>query len=233
MKYNVNTLMLNFIDVGMYETRIDPRYSLYTERIDEDRKEGYIKYDEDYFWANFDNKAYNTHVAATAKHIYNGKYVIKGVPVKIEMGSEIFSPSQYNFSTDSLDLDITIAKHRVMKYAKDHKDSFNDFLYENYSSYDGFMSFIPNNYSDWVININGGSNLDKERAVSAFLNFLFADFTMYDDDYSEDRENSFGEFPNYVQFCESVEQDLYYNEFITDEAYKRSKDEDFNLTDFA
>ena len=62
----------------------------------------------------------------------------------------IDSPRYYNYSTDKLELLVNINKRALNKYCyHEHATEFNDYLRENWSSRDGFYSFIPNNLNDF------------------------------------------------------------------------------------
>ena len=83
------------------------------------------------------------------------------------------SPRYYNFSTDTLDFTITVDRELLSKTLikiKDNKD-FEQFLYDKYTSYDGFISFTPNNYPELVNEIeNEGDKF--EQAIGALITYL-------------------------------------------------------------
>ena len=87
-----------------------------------------------------------------------------------------WSPREYNFATDQLDFTLEIDRELMLKeLAKliDSKD-FKQFLKDNYSSYDGSMSFTPNNYqeiSEEIID-NGENGKYSDQAISALINFI-------------------------------------------------------------
>lgn len=55
------------------------------------------------------------------------------------------SPKEYNFYTDVLTLKIKVNVSRLKKFClKDNRAEFDEYLKENWTSYDGFVSFIPN-----------------------------------------------------------------------------------------
>lgn len=217
-QYELNSgLLNNLMDFGTYETLLDARYVFDDWQIDDDFKNGDRQYNSEFFWNNFDNQAFKARIIKTAQQKYNGDWNIKGIAIKIEMANEMISPREYNFSTDTIGVLLSVNPEDVLKYAKQHKTEFDKFLNENYSSYDGFISFTPNNYWYWL---NEFEN-DNVQSVAAFFNFLFADFSLNEYDSSIDRDNNFGDFPNYVDFIESFDQDLSYNEFITQDAYNK------------
>lgn len=94
---------------------------------------------------------------------------------KISFPKTFASPKEYNFSTDVIDYEVTIAKGEMMKVVKGLKDDkeFQDFLYENYTSRDGFWSWTPNNYDSLLYQLEKEDENDQYvQAISALMNFL-------------------------------------------------------------
>lgn len=60
------------------------------------------------------------------------------------------SPQYYNFSTDKILFKIDFDKRGLLTWIKQHKTEFNQHLKENFTSRDGFWSFIENNYNDFM-----------------------------------------------------------------------------------
>ena len=64
---------------------------------------------------------------------------------------KVYSPKYYNYSTDKLVCNIEIDKnvfvHELRKY---DFDNWEQFLKDNFTSYDGFISFYPNDPNEWT-----------------------------------------------------------------------------------
>ena len=84
-----------------------------------------------------------------------------------------YSPREYDFKTDELDIDFSIDEIKLLDMVKVLFDSklFNDYLRDRYSSYDGFMSFTPNNYRDFREAIIDDGR-EKDQAIAALINYL-------------------------------------------------------------
>lgn len=81
-----------------------------------------------------------------------------------------YSPKYYNFETDSVIFDFEYSdelKNWMFNYVSNN-DDFEKFLNYHYTSRDGFLSFTPNNWHDWL----DGWNDDEWRCVSALLRFM-------------------------------------------------------------
>lgn len=62
----------------------------------------------------------------------------------------ISSPKFYNFETDRLMIEITYDDDALASYCfEDKRNEFENYLRETFSSYDGFISFVANNVSDF------------------------------------------------------------------------------------
>ena len=65
------------------------------------------------------------------------------------------SPKYYNYSTDKLVCNIQIDKNVFIHELRKHKfDNWEQFLKDNFTSYDGFISFYPNTTIEWDNLIN-------------------------------------------------------------------------------
>ncbi|MDP2720537.1 MAG: hypothetical protein Q8O75_01160 [bacterium] len=92
---------------------------------------------------------------------------------KLTFDGTFESPREYNFKTDVLDFTIEVVKTKLLNTLKSLKNDkkFEEFLRENYTSYDGFMSFTPNNYPDLYNEITGEGR-EFEQAIGALITYL-------------------------------------------------------------
>jgi len=171
MKAKLNTNVFPIINIGMYESNLSPENVLSTYRINDDKKQGDILYNEDYFWDNFNNDLYIKEVQSGAAAILDGRHKINKLELTIKCG-DIYSPKYYNFSTDNMHIDVSYNKAEVLRMVKNEIDFFKVFLKENYSSYDGFTSFGSDNFHDWLINYANNC----EIAIGAVLTYLCGDY---------------------------------------------------------
>lgn len=99
---------------------------------------------------------------------------------EIKFTGEFYNPREYNFSTDSLDFDLTVDKTKLIQaiQALIGNDDFEKFLKDHYSSCDGFISFTPD--SGWaILNAIQYDTDEMDQALSAVINYLTND--KYDD----------------------------------------------------
>lgn len=172
MQTTLNTNLLPIINVGMYDSELSAENIFDDDMLNQELNDGYIFYNSEFFWDNFDNKKYVKFIEGCVKGFIISNNNFKYVPCinSIEAG-EIYSPKYYNYSTDNIDLIVDYNKGKVLSYVKEYKGYFETFLKNNYSSYDGFISFTSNNYKDWLEDFKN----NEEQAIGAALCYIFAE----------------------------------------------------------
>ena len=77
---------------------------------------------------------------------------------------KVNSPKYYNYSTDKLVCNIEINKDVfVHELRKNNFDNWKQFLKDNFTSYDGFISFYPNTSIEWDELIN--ENIEDDNVI--------------------------------------------------------------------
>jgi hypothetical protein len=204
MEAKLNSNLFPIISVAMYGTRLAPENMFHNSQIDDDKEEGYIHFDSEYFWDKFDNSKYELAIENLADQFLSGTLEAQGIEIGIKTGS-IYSPRYYNHSNDNIDLEVTYVKGQLLKFADDNAEAFDDFLHENFTSYDGFYSHTPNNYRDWLVDFKN----DVVQSIGAILTFVFLDEI---EDYHNDFINLcyeslfYSEFIDYTQYDEEVQK---------------------------
>jgi hypothetical protein len=197
MKAKINSNLFPIIDVGMYNSVLDPD-SMFSDVL-YDMEELYS--DPEYFWNNFSMQDYVKEIERQAQVFFKGEvYEVEGMKFKIEAG-EIYSPRYYNFATDQIDLTVEFNKRHVLKFAKDNQEAFNIYLKKHYSSYDGFISHTANNYPEWLEDFKDNNS----QAIGAVLTYIFT----VADELDDIREN----------FYEQCQGNMYSSEFCNWEPY--------------
>lgn len=91
----------------------------------------------------------------------------------IKFTGTFYSPAYYNFSTDTLDFELSINKTSMLQALAtlESDPEFSKYLHDNYTSYDGFMSFTPNNYQDLAHEIKTGGQ-EFDQSLGALITYL-------------------------------------------------------------
>lgn len=210
MKVTLNSNLFPIINVGMYNSNISSENVFDDHTIIEDKENGYIHYDVDYFWSNFQNDKYVKRIQELASEYLEGKIDNgNGIEITIKC-KEIYSPKFYNFGTDEIVMDVTFNKTKVLQVVRKERETFNQFLKDNYTSYDGFTSFTSNNYNDWLTDFEN----NEVRSIGSVLTYLFQDSIKYNRSQFEIFVNE--GVGNYWEYIDSTD---YENEVVILENY--------------
>ena len=206
----LTTNLFPIVNVGMYDSLLSPDNLINDYEIDEDKDNEYIKFDSNEYWSNlFDISKFRAEILTLATDYIKDE--IKPILTGLKLGISdietvsINSPRFYNFERDELYFDLIVEDQfnnniidKINNLSTDELIRFNTYLKDNYSSYDGFVSFTSNNSLDVINNVQ---NYD-ERDISAFLNWYIFDFL------NEIDENDWIQYVN-----ENISN---YSEFIND-----------------
>lgn len=118
----------------------------------------------------------------------------------------VHSPSFYNFETDKLEIEVDFDEKKLEEYClKQKREEFQTYLNDNFTSYSGFISFVPTNIPEfleskykWDIMIefyllnNVNDEWLDEDAQEITMNILYETVYLYKDgkwfDYKYDSE---------------------------------------------
>jgi hypothetical protein len=85
---------------------------------------------------------------------------------------KIVSPREYNFVNDSINVLITLDTNVLRTYIEGHLPAYSKHLYHRYSSRSGFISFHPNNVTEWRENTKGFTDFSHEYYLGSMLEFV-------------------------------------------------------------
>lgn len=118
---------------------------------------------------NFDEyqRQLNAYVAEQLNDVavtFNHDYIISDISYH-----SMISPKYYNYDTDRIILEIELNLKKLRLYIVKNIKDFEYYLKDNYSSYDGYVSFISNNIKDFTSDY---LNKDKTRqCVSVMIEY--------------------------------------------------------------
>lgn len=187
MKHTYNNWSSNLFD-GFYNSNLEPNYYLLQDMAENDIAEGIIKEGQTYDITGDNYTQYEKDVASHAVdclvEILPNRDIIKDMTFK-----ELYSPQYYNYETDSLIIDMDLNLKALKTFCfKEHATDFNKYLKENFTSYDGFISFIDNNIRDFIDTYETSTCNDREINVMIeyyLLSCIYESFDSKDFEYSE------------------------------------------------
>ena len=115
---------------------------------------------------------------------------------------KLLSPKYYNFETDKLEIEVDCDWPGLVDYAKNkHRQAFDEYLKENFTSYDGFISFVPNNVGEFFVKLDD----DFDRLSEVIIEFYILS-TLDQNSYDERcAEIAFDELWNHIESVKEVE----------------------------
>ena len=86
---------------------------------------------------------------------------------------ELISPKEYNFSTDSIDVEIDVNIENLQKYIAENKQKFIEYLKEKYTSCSGFISSYSTDFDVWSEDTDTFTNFEcNGHYLGSILDFI-------------------------------------------------------------
>ena len=143
---------------GFYESIIYNSDTVYyvQDYFDDDLERDIADFDK------FQNEIANEAAKLLAQNLAS-REVVKSIDYK-----GLWSPQFYNFETDKLKLKVEVDIGKLNKYCFVwEKQKFGEYLKDNFSLRDGFISFIANNIDDFKTQLKS----DKNRCIQVMVEF--------------------------------------------------------------
>ncbi len=127
---------------GFYNTHLEPSEDLevysYNQEHDTD-----LNYDDfDWYYEDYRERVAKAFVECFERNFQDV------MPAEINYQS-ISSPTYYNFSNDTINIEVDLDFPRFMEIVNEKKEEIREYILQNYTSRDGFMSYHSNNVDDW------------------------------------------------------------------------------------
>lgn len=163
--FNINSNLFPLVCVQMYETQLSPMaYEDYMRELDKGEPDG----DFTYYTVDYSDWKKELVTVATNYIKENFLKVLKKYGVEDIKGTGIWSPREYNFTGDALDMEITMQDgwEAIMERSLQTFSEISDcrrYVCENWHSRSGFISFMPQTVEDVL------TESDEERRLAAYL----------------------------------------------------------------
>lgn len=144
---------------GFYESELYNSDTEYNFNANDDGEQGFELQD----WEGFMQAVAKEHADLLFDNLEQKEQIIKSIEYK-----GLYSPRYYNFETDKLNLIIDCDIEALKTYCfDDNKAEFDTYLHDNFTSYDGFISFVPNNVKEFASKYED----DTERLLNVMIEF--------------------------------------------------------------
>lgn len=125
---------------------------------------------------------------------------------------KIQSPKYYNYGRDEIYALATFDTDELLNYLIKNGDKFEEYCKNNFSSYDGFVSFLPNNAYEFVEKMKTADASDKSSFVLGAISFVLEN--NYGEEYPDDLNHE-----TYYDIVDSHELDSLDDENPVEEGY--------------
>lgn len=117
------------------------------------------------------------------------------------------SPQFYNYTTDKLNIEIDFNINKLKRFIKNNKTDFNLYLKDNFTSYDGFISFIENNYNDFMNKFYLDST-EKARNLNVMLEYYILT-CIYESNWQDIKESNWNNTEYHNELYEAATEFQY------------------------
>ena len=160
--------ILNSIHPGFYESWINPMNNgledYYIENaIEEDYYEVFQHKKGDHYNVEYDFQEYTKEVSSRINDLFLNKIneIVANIQFEpkikklfTKVSEELDSPREYNFSTDRAFIKAEVSKNNLIKVIQwiyeNYYDELKIAIKEDFTNYDGFLSFYPNDIDMWM-----------------------------------------------------------------------------------
>jgi hypothetical protein len=163
---------------GLYESMIYNSDTFYIIAYNEKLPEGYYLDFRPNGWEEFKKEVLN----AWYESLRNAMYSIDLIGLDFIKPLSIWSPTYYNYYTDKINIQVKFDLRKLKKYCFTiKKKEFSEYLYNNWSNRDGFLSFVPNNITGFK---------EKLKSDKCLIDVLFEFFLLQEVDLEQVNMNT-------------------------------------------
>lgn len=171
--------------LGFYDTILSPRGEVIQEELEtdiENRLDFTVKsqdrledaLDKVDIWEYFDNDRYEQDLAIDFVEglnnlIYSENTILKDISFEYE---SLAKPRFYNYENDKINGYVNLPLDMVIEYMNNNAEEFQQYLKDNYSSRDGFTSFVPTNLDDFRKELKSDLSKDVDRDLGILVEFI-------------------------------------------------------------
>lgn len=168
---------------GFYGTSYEPDESNEISGIEDERKyNGLSELENLWNIAKFDYEGYRESVGKSCVTFIFNILVNEMKIVKSIKFQSISSPREYNFANDSINIEVKFTEKQAKKIKSlivKNFELFDAIIKENFTSYDGFISFYSNDSSKWLNDLD--NILEHQTQSATILEFLLLIYVSKDE----------------------------------------------------
>lgn len=140
-------------------------------------------------------------VSDMKENLEHSRYADKDNPLNVQIGKyrSMWSPREYNFMTNRIRFDVSFNLNELKKFCwKTNRDKFNDYLHKNWTSRDGFWSFVPNNVDKFEYEYFNKGERHKDMLIDIMLEWYFLEYIDFDDVLNDTLEEDYTRISSHI-----------------------------------
>lgn len=167
---------------------------------------------EGFTWDFIDYSKYQNKVGAYyVENIKNNIFNAEKIDLQIFDFTDIWSPREYNFYTNKLSFSVKFNLAKLKKYCFNTcKADFEKYLCENWTSYNGFVSFTPNTIEKFKSALSGRK---RDDCIQVMLEFFLLQNCNFDSIAYCTYEDIQDDLPNLIALQSTETWDFYDYEY--------------------
>ncbi len=138
--------------------------------------------------------------------------VLSDTTVKYE---SLYSPQFYNFSTDSINIEVELNVIALRRYLSAHKQALAESIREHHTSRDGFTSFHSNDILEWMDETDMFTRFDDEYKLGFLLEFILENESVNSNELTFEAKEELYEWEYITEKEKVLSEELLLSEFRT------------------
>jgi len=128
---------------GFYNTMFEPceENEIYSHNQENSTDLSYDDFEWDY--SDYQDRVASAFVESFEREF---KDIMPGIDIKFQ---KVVSPREYNFRNDSINIEVNMNFNNFMVIVNENKENIREYIRQNYTSRDGFISWHSNDVEDW------------------------------------------------------------------------------------
>jgi hypothetical protein len=128
---------------GFYNTMFEPceENEIYSHNQENSTDLSYDDFEWDY--SDYQDRVASAFVSSFEREF---KDIMPGIDIKFQ---KVVSPREYNFRNDSINIEVNMNFNNFMVIVNENKENIREYIRQNYTSRDGFISWHSNDVEDW------------------------------------------------------------------------------------
>ena len=102
-------------------------------------------------------------------YLYNSTELFELLGIEAMEFQSSYSPQFYNFSNDSINIEVTANTQVLARYVFENWDAYEEEIHKHHTSRDGFISFQSNDIQEWAVETSNFTDFEDNEYYLGFI----------------------------------------------------------------